>query len=106
MAPTNMNNFIHDAEWSELYCFPCRPKKTGTNALEIYFQNLKAGAVFAYNDSSPKLLVLEFLKLKNNTSILVMCEREGFTCEMEGFKPWVIVKITFEHGIFVHSKLG
>lgn len=35
-----------------------------------------------------------------------MCERESFMCELEGFKPWVIIEITFENGQLFHSNLG
>lgn len=87
------------------YYFPCCPGEIGTNPLEAYFQNLKVGAVFAYNDDSPKLIILEFIRIKNGSSILVMCEREGLLCEREGFKPWLIAEITFENGSFIHTDL-
>ena len=35
-----------------------------------------------------------------------MCEREGVMCELEGFKPWIIIEITFENGQLRHSNLG
>ncbi|HAT1824492.1 hypothetical protein SC438_12410 [Legionella pneumophila] len=102
MAVINSNDFNR----LENYSFPCCPQELGVITLETYFQNLKVGAMFAYNDDSPNLIILEFVKAKNNSSILVMCEREGLTSEMEGFLPWLIAEITFENGFLVHSKLG
>lgn len=92
--------------WGAHYHFPCCPEKMGIHTLESYFQNFKVGAVFAYNDDSPKLIVLEFVRIKNGSSILVMCEREGLTSEREGFQPWFIAEIRFENGLFVHNKLS
>ena len=107
MALIDENDFTRETEWSELYYFPCHPEVIGTYPLEAYFQNLKVGAVFASNDDSPKLLIREVARNKNNPSILVMCEREGHMCEREGFQPWLIAEITFDvNGFFVHSKLG
>lgn len=88
------------------YYFPCCPKEIGMNPMETYFQNFKVGAVFAYNDDSPKLMLLRFVRIMNNSSILVMCEREGIMCEREGFKPWSITEIKFENGFFVHFIQG
>lgn len=92
--------------WAANYYFPCCPQEIEKNSLEAYFRNLKKGAVFAYNDDSPKLIILEFVIRKNNSSILVKCEREGLMCEREGFKPWFIAEITFRNELFVHSNLG
>ena len=92
--------------WAANYYFPYCPQEIEKNSLEAYFKNLKIGAVFAYNDDSPKLIILEFVRGKNNSSILVMCEREGLMCEREGFKPWIIAEIKFGNGLFIHSNLG
>lgn len=92
--------------WGANYYFPCCPKEIGMIPLEAYFLNFKFGAVFAYNDNSPKLIIVEFVRIKNNSSILVKCEREGLTCEREGFEPWLIAGITFKNDLFIHSKLG
>lgn len=92
--------------WAANYYFPYCPQEIGKYSLEAYFKNLKIGAVFAYNDDSPKLKILEFAMGKNNSSILVMCEREGVMCEREGFKPWVITEITFGNEVLLHSNLG
>ncbi len=101
MAVIDLNDFNR----FENYSFPCCPKELEKISLEAYFQNLKVGAVFAYNDDSPNLIILEFVKVKSNSSILVKCEREGLTSEIEGFKPWLLAEITFENGFFVHSNL-
>lgn len=85
--------------WRVPSYFSCCPEEIGEDPLETYFQNLKVGAVFAYNDVYPKSTVVEFVKTKNNLSILVMCEKEDL-------KPWSIAEITFENGYYVHSSLG
>lgn len=87
------------SKWRVPSYFPCCPEEIGTPPLEAYFQNLKIGAVFAYNGTYPQSTILEFIKNKDNVSILVMCEREGI-------KPWSIAEITFENGFFIHSNLG
>ena len=97
---------LKQSGWAANYYFPSCPQEIEKNPLDVYFKNLKTGGVFACNDDSPKLLILEFVKGKNNSSILVMCEREGLMCEREGFKPWVIAEITFRNRLFVHSNLG
>lgn len=90
--------------WADYY-FPYCPKEIGTKPLEAYFKNLKVGIVFAYNDDSPELILLKFIKIKENSSILVMCERESLISEREGFQPWLIIEITFKNGFFDYSKL-
>lgn len=85
--------------WRVPTYFPCCPDETGTNPLTAYFQNLKIGAVFSYNDHYPKSTILEFVMIKDDSSILVLCEKEGM-------KPWSLAEITFENGLFVHSSLG
>lgn len=92
--------------WAANYYFPYCPQEIGKNALEVYFNNLKIGSVFAYSDDSPKLIIVEFVKGKNNASLLVMCEREGVMCEREGYRPWNISEITPERGFLLHSNLG
>ncbi|STX43938.1 Uncharacterised protein [Legionella donaldsonii] len=92
--------------WGATYYFPRCPDSIGINPLEAYFKNLKKRAIFAYNDDSPKLIIVEFVRIKNNSVILLLCEREGVMCESEGFKPWLIAEITFENNFFVHSNLG
>ncbi|MFO3428824.1 HNH endonuclease signature motif containing protein [Legionella pneumophila serogroup 10] len=86
-------------KWRVPSYFPCCPEQIGANPLEKYFQNLKVGAVFSYNDSYPASTIIEFIKTNDNSSILVMCEREGI-------KPYSIAKITFENELFIHSNLG
>lgn len=92
--------------WGTKYYFPCTPKKIKTIPIEDYFQSLKIGATFAYNDNAPKLIIINFIKTKNNSSILVMCERDDIWCERDGFHPWLISEITFKDRFFIHTKLG
>jgi hypothetical protein len=89
--------------WRSDAYFPCCPEEIGANPIEAYFQNLKVGATFAYSDYSefcPKLTALEFVRIKNNSSVLIMCERED--------RKWSIVGITLdeESGYFIHFYLG
>jgi hypothetical protein len=92
--------------WSVSYSFPCCPNEIGKHPLDTYLLNLKAGAVFAYNDDSPKLIVIHAVFIKCGSSILVICEREGMHCERVGFKPWAITEISFWNGFYIHSNLG
>jgi hypothetical protein len=89
--------------WRADAYFPCCPQDFGTDHLEEYFQNLKAGAVLAYSDHEdicPKLTVLESVILKNKSSILVKCERAD--CK------WSIVGIVLDEKSrhFIHFILG
>lgn len=86
-------------KWRVPSYFPCCPKQLGSNPLEKYFQNLKVGAIFSYNDSYPASTMLEFIKTNDNSSILVMCE-------IENIKPYSIARMTFENELFIHSNLG
>ncbi|WP_115710300.1 hypothetical protein [Legionella sainthelensi] len=90
--------------WGAQYYFPCCPKDIGINQLEAYFHNLKIGFVFAYNDDSPRLIILEVKRY--NSSIRVMCEREGHVCEQEGYLPFLISEIRVDNAVFVHLKVG
>lgn len=85
--------------WRVPSYFPCCPEEVGINPLEAYFQNLKVGAVFSKNDVYPESAILEFVKIKDDSSILVMCEKK------EGLKPWSLAEITFENDLFVHTSL-
>lgn len=89
--------------WIDGYCYPCYP---ATNSFEDYFDNLKIGSVFAYNDYSPKLIIVEFIVDKDKSSICLMCERESVVCEENDFFPWTIFEITFINSVFVHTKIG
>ncbi len=86
-------------KWRVPSYFPCCPEEIGTDPLKAYTQTLKVGAIFANNDTYPNSIVLEFVRTKNNSSILVMCEKEGI-------KPWSVAEITFEDGLFVHTNAG
>ncbi len=64
--------------WGVDAYFPCCPQDFGTDPLDEYFQNLKVGAVLAYNDYDDiglKLTVIESEILRSKSSILVMCEK-------------------------------
>ncbi|MFO8794461.1 HNH endonuclease signature motif containing protein [Legionella pneumophila serogroup 1] len=86
-------------KWRVPSYFPCCPEKIEANPIEQYFQNLNVGAIFSYNDSYPASTIMEFIKADDNSSILVMCKREGT-------KPYSVAKITFENDLFIHSNLG
>lgn len=85
--------------WRVPSYFPCCPEEIGVDPLESYVQNLKVGTVFNYNDKYPESKILQFVKAKEGSSILVMCEKEGM-------KPWSVAEVTFEDGVFVHYSLG
>jgi len=89
--------------WREDAYFPCCPQAFGNDPLEVYFQNIKVGAVFAYSDYEdicPKLIVLESVILKNKSSILVMCERADCKWSIIG------IKLHEKSQHFIHFKLG
>ncbi|MCK5343088.1 MAG: HNH endonuclease [Candidatus Heimdallarchaeota archaeon] len=89
--------------WGAAAYFPCCPHEFGTDRLDDYFQNLKAGAVLAYcdhDDICPKLTVLKSEILKEKSSILVMCKRADH--------KWAIVGIKLDERSrhFIHFMLG
>jgi hypothetical protein len=86
-------------KWRVPSYFPCCPEEIGENPLQAYFDKLKVGTVFTYNDAYPQSTILEFVKARNNLSILVLCQKESL-------KPWSIAEIAFESGFYVHSNLG
>jgi hypothetical protein len=86
-------------KWRVPSYFPCCPEEIGENPLESYFQNIKVGSMFSYNDVYPKSTIIEFVLINNNSSILVMCEKDDL-------KPLTIAEITFESDLFIHSNLG
>ena len=88
--------------WGAKYYFPCCSNEIRATPIDDYFQNLKVGSIFAYQDDAPNLIIINFVKINNNSSILVMCEREGDWCERNHFFPWLICEIKFENGFFIH----
>lgn len=53
------NNCVQK-NWRVPSYFPCCPEEISLDPIESYFQNLKAGAVFSYNDKYPKSTVFYF----------------------------------------------
>lgn len=89
--------------WRADAFFPCCPQDFGSDPLDDYFQNLKAGAVLSYSNYDeicPKHIVLESVILKNKSSILVLCERADH--------KWTIIGINLddESNYFIHFILG
>jgi len=89
--------------WRASAYFPCCPQEFGTDPLGDYFQNIKVGVVFAYSDYEefcPKQTVIESVMLKENSSVLVLCERADH--------KWSIVGITLHEksNHFIHFNLG
>ncbi|WP_244940949.1 hypothetical protein [Legionella sainthelensi] len=64
-------------KWRVPSYFPCCPEDIGGDPPQEYFNKLKVGAVFTYNDAYPQSTILEFVKARNNSSILVMCEKKA-----------------------------
>ena len=79
--------------------FPCSPEVLGDDPLGAYAQNLIAGTKFSYNDKYPESVVVDSIRTKNNSTILVLCQKSDI-------KPWSIAEVTFEDGLFVHTSLG
>ena len=88
--------------WRADAYFPCCPHDFGTNPLDDYFQNIKAGALLAYSDDDiyPKLTVLESAILKEKSSILVMSERA------DGKWTLVGIELDVKSRHFIHFILG
>ncbi len=89
--------------WRAPAYFPCCPQEFGTDHLNDYFQNLKAGDVLAYSehdDIFPELSVLESKIIKEKLSIVVMSERAD--------SKWLIVGIELHERskYFIHFGLG
>jgi hypothetical protein len=89
--------------WRAPAFFPCCPQELGTDPIDDYFQNLKAGSVFAYSDEDdlcPKLTVLESKILTKKSSILVLSERAD--------GKWSVIGIERDEKTkhFIHFILG
>jgi hypothetical protein len=89
--------------WRASAYYPCCPQESGTDPLNDYFQNLKAGDVLAYSeheDIFPELSVLESKILKEKSSIVVMSKRAD--------SKWLIVGIELDERSkhFIHFGLG
>ena len=95
----SLTDMCAQCNWNVPSFFPCCPKKINENPLEEYFENMQIGSIFSYNDHYPESKILESIMINNNSSILVMCQREGI-------KPWTVAEIKFENSLFVHSNLG
>jgi len=82
--------------------FPCCPHELGMDPLNDYFQNLKTGAVLAYDDHEdfcPKHIVVDSKLLKDKSSIIVISERSD--------DKWSVVGIELnEKSHFIHFVLG
>ena len=91
--------------WGAKYYFPCSPKEISTSPLNEYYDRIRVGDIFAYHDDAPRLVIIEFVKIKNNQSIIIKCEREGDCCERDHFFPWLICELSFENGFFIHYKV-
>lgn len=92
--------------WGAKYYFPCCPDGIGKISLDVYFENIKPGSIFAYHDDSPKLIIVDYARVMGTSSILILCEREGVLCERECYQPWLLAEIKMDNGVFIHSKLG
>lgn len=86
-------------KWRVPTTFPNCPLELGSNPIESYFQKLKVGETFAYNDKYPGSKICDFVKIKDNTSILVKVQSAGL-------KPWALAEVTFENDLYVHTSLG
>ena len=86
--------------WREDAYFPCCPNIFSDDPLNDYYQNLKKGAVFAYNDEDafPKLTVFKTEMINNKSSILLMCKRSDSNWSIAGIE--LNMKFHFIHYYF------
>lgn len=87
--------------------FPLCPESFLTDQLEEYFENIKAGEVFAYTDANEQqpelcfvLKVFSAIIQKDKKAILVLCERSD--------TKWIIVGVELyqKNKWFIHYNLG
>jgi len=81
--------------------FPCCPKKNTYESIAAYAENLKIGSVFCRNNIYSSVVVQS--AISDAQEIFVISESsEG----RNATKPWALVEITYENGVFVHTSLG
>lgn len=81
--------------------FPVCPQASGEDPLDGYSRRLESGVSFSRNHFSESL-VLKATFAADRKSLWVMCD---FRDEL-GLKPWSLVKVTFEDGLYVHESRG
>lgn len=77
--------------------FPCCPKEISSTPLNDYLDNLQKGRLFSKNQYGQSKII-NFGLSKDKNSIIIQC----FDTE-NSVKGWYIVKITFEHNLFIHT---
>lgn len=79
--------------------FPYTPQASGDSSLIAYAENIKTGEVFCHNEYSTSLVVSCGFS-EDRQSFYVMTESSK---KEDAVKPYALVKITYENGLFVHS---
>ncbi len=87
-------------EWKTPTEFPCCPQEITKYALADYAKNIKVGAVFSRNKYSESITI-DFALSQDENSIWIMSKIDD-----DNIKPWLLARITYENGLFVHSNLG
>lgn len=91
--------------FKEKYNFPFTPPEIGLNPLKEYAANIDQNMVLGFNDSN-KLIARSIKLMKERPVMFVICERETSESEKCTDKPWQVVEITFQDGVFVHTNSG
>lgn len=87
--------------WATSYEFPCAPKVIDRSAIFDYTDKLRIGQVFSRNKFST-FNVSEFAASADAATLWVICRDHEDTA----VKPWSLVQVTFNDGLFVHASLG
>ncbi|MCL2469116.1 MAG: HNH endonuclease [Alphaproteobacteria bacterium] len=82
--------------------FPCCPQEAGNNPIASYVDQLKEGATFVRNHIYESV-ILRFAVSNDGQSIFVITENSG---KADTIKPWALARITYEHGLYIHTNLG
>jgi len=81
--------------------FPSCPQAYSDEPLKAYAEKLKTGLVFCQNETYSSLVSKSAISEDQQSLYVISESTEG----ENALKPWVLAKITYEDGLFVHSNL-
>jgi hypothetical protein len=81
--------------------FPSCPEAAGDVPLATYAEKLKSGAILSRNHFSESA-VWKIALADDRRSLWVMCDLR----DELGLKPWSLVQVTYEDGLYVHASHG
>lgn len=87
--------------WSVPLEFPCCPGEYTGKPLEVYAEQLKIGSVLCRIGFYASLVIATALSA-DGQSLYVLTR----STKRNSVKPWELVSITYENGLFVHTNLG